>query len=161
MRETDCRICVLDNLQASYAASVLFSVTLEPMPSLPEREGTSRYNERSRQSRFLLFCTTCELPFLNWFSQWSRSLKIPLKRRLTSSLTVVFLTAVLLLLAVLQYRWSNEVSKATTVRLRADLQTSLVGFRQGLYRELASACVPFQMSLRAGDPWTQFAEHYN
>jgi signal transduction histidine kinase len=88
-------------------------------------------------------------------------LKIPLKRRLTSSLTVVFLTAVLLLLAVLQYRWSNEVSKATTVRLRADLQTSLVGFRQGLYRELASACVPFQMSLRAGDPWTQFAEHYN
>jgi hypothetical protein len=63
MRETDCRICVLDNLQASYAASVLFSVTLEPMPSLPEREAHPDIM-REVASRDFSFLYDVRAPFL-------------------------------------------------------------------------------------------------
>ncbi len=67
-----------------------------------------------------------------------------------SSAVVVALAAVLLVLAILQYRWSGEVSEAASSRMRANLQASMMGFRQDLYRELAAVCAAFRPEF--GDP---------
>jgi hypothetical protein len=42
------------------------------------------------------------------------------------------------LLAILQYRWSEELNQAASDRMRAGLQSSMMGMRDELSRELAS-----------------------
>ena len=64
-------------------------------------------------------------------------MKLPLKERVFLSGVVIALAAVLAVLAVLQYRWAREVSDATSTRLQANLQSSMMGWRDDLYRELA------------------------
>ncbi|MCU1297915.1 MAG: periplasmic sensor signal transduction histidine kinase [Acidobacteriaceae bacterium] len=54
------------------------------------------------------------------------------------------LACVLIILANLQYRWSHEVSDATSTRLRADLQISLMDFREDLARELTTMSLELQ-----------------
>jgi signal transduction histidine kinase len=48
------------------------------------------------------------------------------------------LAGFLVALAVLQYRWSQEVSEATSTRMRASLQYSMMSFRSDLSRDLAA-----------------------
>src|ERR1700674_5830294 len=50
------------------------------------------------------------------------------------------LAAVLVLLAVLQYHWSGEVSAATRAQMQSNLHIALMGFRQDLTREFTAAC---------------------
>jgi signal transduction histidine kinase len=57
---------------------------------------------------------------------------------------VVGLGAVLVLLAVLQYRSVRAVSEATTAQMRVNLQGSLMDVRQGLERELTPLCRELQ-----------------
>ncbi len=71
-------------------------------------------------------------------------MKLPPKERLSSLAVVIALAAVLMVLAVLQYRWSGEVSEASTLRMEAALHSSLLGWRQDLYRELAQSGDAFQ-----------------
>jgi signal transduction histidine kinase len=77
---------------------------------------------------------------LAWLSQmkmtWSESFRW--------YATVVALAAVLVLLAVLQYRSGKAVSEATIAQMRASLQGSLWDVRQGLERELTSLCREMQ-----------------
>jgi signal transduction histidine kinase len=73
-------------------------------------------------------------------------MKLPSKERVLSSGVVLGLAAILSVLAVLQYRWSREVSEATSARMRASLRLSMMGFRQDFHRELASLCGAFQSS---------------
>ena len=47
-------------------------------------------------------------------------------------------------LAVLQYRWSSQVSDAATTRIRTGLQNSMMNFRQDLSRELGTLCLELQ-----------------
>jgi signal transduction histidine kinase len=56
----------------------------------------------------------------------------------------IALASVLVTLAVLQYRWSAEVSEATRSRMRANLQSALINFRQDVSRELATLCVEME-----------------
>src|SRR6266853_6699047 len=56
---------------------------------------------------------------------------------------VPVLAAVLVLLAVLQYRWSGQVSAATRSQMELNLHAALMGFRQDLARELAA--VPLEL----------------
>ena len=44
---------------------------------------------------------------------------------------------VLLILAALLYRWSNQISEATTVRLADSLQMSMTNWRLNLYRDVS------------------------
>jgi signal transduction histidine kinase len=64
-----------------------------------------------------------------------------MKQRFSGWLAVLALTAVLITLAILQYRWSSQVSAATRSQMEANLQSSLMGFRQDLARELGAVCV--------------------
>jgi signal transduction histidine kinase len=60
----------------------------------------------------------------------------PTKQNAVFLVAVAVLSAVLLCLAVLQYRWTQEISKAASVRMQAELQRSMTGFRQDLERDL-------------------------
>jgi signal transduction histidine kinase len=72
--------------------------------------------------------------------------KTEVKERLFRWITVPALAAVLATLAVLQYRWSGQVSTATMTQIQSHLETSLLDFRQDLTRELASV----SLETRAG-----------
>ena len=51
------------------------------------------------------------------------------------------LAAVLAGLAVLQYRWSGQLSEATRTQMQSNLQRSLMGFRQDFSRELGAVAM--------------------
>jgi hypothetical protein len=67
--------------------------------------------------------------------------KAQAKERLLRWVAIPAMTAVLVGLAVLQYRWSGQVSDATRAQMLASLHTSLMGFRQDFNHELAAAAV--------------------
>ncbi len=84
----------------------------------------------------------------------------PAKSNVLSSIVVLGLALVLIALAVLQYRWSREISEAAGARMKASLQASMTGFRQDLQRELGTICATFQGDLPAREGWTSFAQQY-
>lgn len=71
-------------------------------------------------------------------------MKLPAKERLLSSAVIAGLTAVLVVLAVLQYHWSRQISEATATRMETALRSSMSGFRADLYRELTNICFALQ-----------------
>ncbi len=71
-------------------------------------------------------------------------MKPPFSENIRWYLLVLGLTAVLVLLAWLQYRSTRQVSDATTEHMRASLQDSLMDLRQGMERELTPLCYAFE-----------------
>src|SRR6267154_2510133 len=63
------------------------------------------------------------------------------KERFLRWVAIPAMAAVLVGLAVLQYRWSGQVSDATRAQMLSNLQVSLMSFRQDLARELGAAAV--------------------
>lgn len=53
---------------------------------------------------------------------------------------------VLIVLAGMQYRWSNQVSQATSVRLADSLRMSMIDWHLDLFRNLAEACLSMRAS---------------
>lgn len=100
-------------------------------------------------------------------------MRLPLKERVFLSGVVIALAAVLVALAILQYRWAREVSDAYSVRLQANLDTSMLGWRDDLYRELTSVFSAFQVNpgqssyekaaqyAQQYQAWSQTATHAN
>jgi signal transduction histidine kinase len=76
-------------------------------------------------------------------------LKPDVKERFFRWMAVPALAAVLVLLAILQYHWSAQVSTATRTQMQTALQNSLLGFRQDVARELASPCLEIKSALDA------------
>jgi hypothetical protein len=68
-------------------------------------------------------------------------MKSVMKERLVLWVAVPALAAVLVALAVMQYKWSGQVSAATKAQMESSLQTSLYGFRQDVTRELGAVCL--------------------
>src|SRR5882757_3074907 len=64
-----------------------------------------------------------------------------IRERLLRWVAVPALAAVLVGLAVLQYRWSGQVSDATREQMLSNLHVSLTSFRQDFSRELGAAAV--------------------
>ncbi len=69
------------------------------------------------------------------------------KERLFWWVAVPVLAAVLVALGALQYRWSNEVSAATRSQMQSNLQSSLLGFRMDLTRELGAMCLELRSAI--------------
>ena len=86
----------------------------------------------------------------------------PAKRAFLRIALVAALAAVLVLLAVLQYRWSLEISRAERTRIEASLNTSVNQFRQEFYRELTQVSTAFHSDPTAepDDFWSSYAERY-
>ncbi len=88
--------------------------------------------------------------------------KPEIKERLFRWVAVPALAGVLALLAVLQYKWSGQVSQAAKAQMQSNLQVSLMGFRQDFARELGAAGMEIRSSLDASaavNP-AQFAEQF-
>src|SRR5947209_15768827 len=92
------------------------------------------------------------------------------KERLFTWAAIPALTVVLVILAVLQYKWSGQVSAANKAQLQANLQASLFGFRMDLARELSVVALEVRSAMdeAGGDPqkfaprlrhWQQTAAH--
>jgi two-component system sensor histidine kinase SenX3 len=71
-------------------------------------------------------------------------MNFPFKDRVLTWAMPIVLACVLVLLAVLQYRWSRQTSEAATTRMQASLQNSLMNFRQDVAREFATMCLELQ-----------------
>src|ERR1022692_3097516 len=86
----------------------------------------------------------------------------PAKRAFLRIALVAALATVLVLLAVLQYRWSLEISRAERTRIEASLNTSVNQFRQEFYRELTQVSTAFHSDPTAepDDFWSSYAERY-
>ena len=70
------------------------------------------------------------------------------KERLVLWLALPAMVLVLVLLGVLQYRWSGEVRAATRSQMQSNLQASLMGFRMDLVRELGAVCLEIRTATR-------------
>jgi signal transduction histidine kinase len=88
-------------------------------------------------------------------------MRLPTKERFPGSASLGVLTIVLLTLAVLQYRWSGEVSQAASTRMQASLDTSIRGFKHDFYQELGAVCFPFQTSFVSDPDWNRYARRYD
>ncbi len=75
---------------------------------------------------------------------------------------VILATVVVIVLGVLQYRWSNQVSEATSIRLADSLQMSMINWHLDFFRVFSEACVAIQVDPDSGaqDDWGQYARRY-
>src|SRR6185312_13403108 len=69
------------------------------------------------------------------------------KQRVLLWLAVPVMAVVLVVLAIVQYRWSGEVSDATRAQMQASLQSSLMGFRMDMARELGAMCLELKAAI--------------
>ena len=76
---------------------------------------------------------------------------------------IVALLALLPLLAVLQFRWLGEVSRAERDRMQSSLKTAVANFSQDFDRELMRAYLSFQMDSRTESDrdWSGYARRYD
>jgi signal transduction histidine kinase len=66
------------------------------------------------------------------------------------TIAVVVTTLVVIVLAVLQYRWSNRVSEATGVRLADTLQLSMVNWHLDFLRNFSEICLTMRIDRESG-----------
>ncbi|HEY1527502.1 MAG TPA: HAMP domain-containing sensor histidine kinase [Candidatus Angelobacter sp.] len=71
------------------------------------------------------------------------------RERILQWVAVPALAAVLVGLAVLQYRWSGQVSDATRAQMLSNLHVALMGFRQDFTRELSAAAVEIRSAVES------------
>ncbi len=86
-------------------------------------------------------------------------MKLLPKRTISSIILVVLLAAILIALAILQYRWSGQVSEAEHERMHTSLLASMNQFRLQLndeFRRLGFLFQPDMSVLRQRD-WTRYA----
>jgi signal transduction histidine kinase len=72
------------------------------------------------------------------------------------------MASLLIMVAVLQYRWTRELSVATEARIGSTLQPSMLGWHLDFYGELSAICVALQVGPDAGarDNWNDYLHRY-
>jgi signal transduction histidine kinase len=73
-------------------------------------------------------------------------MRITLSERALATCLVVPTVIVVIMLAVVQYRWSDQVSSATSVRLADSLQMSMMSWHLNLFRNLSDICQQIGLS---------------
>ena len=65
-------------------------------------------------------------------------------------------------LGVLQYRWSNQVSEATSIRLADSLQMSMINWHLDFFRAFSEICIALRVDpeSRTQEDWNQYAQRY-
>ena len=89
-------------------------------------------------------------------------MKLPLKEREFSSIIIVLAVIVVIVLGVLQYRWSNQVSEATSIRLADSLQMSMINWHLDFFRAFSEVCMALRVDPESTtrDDWEQYARRY-
>ena len=65
--------------------------------------------------------------------------------RTRTALAIVFTAAIVVALAIIQYRWNQEASDATGVRLADSLQLSMINWHLDLFRNLSEVGLTLRM----------------
>ncbi len=67
--------------------------------------------------------------------------RLPIKERAISAAVVIPAAIIIVVLAFLQYNWSNQVSEATSLRLADSLQMSMINWHLDFFRDFSQICV--------------------
>jgi signal transduction histidine kinase len=72
------------------------------------------------------------------------------------------MTSLLIMVAVLQYRWTKQLSVATQDRIGSNLQPLMLGWHLDFYGELSAICVALQVGPDSGarDDWDDYLHRY-
>ena len=75
---------------------------------------------------------------------------------------VILAAIVVIVLAALQYRWSNQVSEATSIRLADSLQMSMINWHLDFFRDFSEICVAMHVDsgIDAPEDWNQYARRF-
>jgi signal transduction histidine kinase len=72
------------------------------------------------------------------------------------------MTSVLIIIGVLQYRWTKQLTLASEARLTTPLQPLMIGWHLDFYGELSAICVALQVGPDSGarDDWDDYLHRY-
>ena len=89
-------------------------------------------------------------------------MKFPIKEREFSTVIIILAVIVVIVLGLLQYRWSNQVSEATSIRLADSLQMSMINWHLDFFRVFSEVCVALRVDPESGtqEDWDQYARRY-
>jgi hypothetical protein len=75
---------------------------------------------------------------------------------------LICMASLLIMVAVLQYRWTKQLSVATEARIGSTLQPLMIGWHLDLYGELSEICVALQVGPDSGarDSWNDYLRRY-
>ena len=79
-------------------------------------------------------------------------MKLHIKEREFSTVIIILAVVVVIVLGVLQYRWSNQVSEATSIRLADSLQMSMINWHLDFFRAFSEICVALRVDPDSGTP---------
>jgi signal transduction histidine kinase len=77
--------------------------------------------------------------------------------------TVLFgVAALLIIVALLQYRWTSQLSAAAELRLGSKLESQMMSWSLDFYGELSAICVALQVGPDSGthDTWNDYLQRY-
>jgi signal transduction histidine kinase len=89
--------------------------------------------------------------------------KLLIKERAFTTGMIILAVVVVIVLGVLQYRWSNQVSEATSIRLADSLQMSMINWHLDLFRDFSEICIAMRVEPESGaqDNWNQYARRFD
>src|ERR1700739_336010 len=89
-------------------------------------------------------------------------MRFPIREREFSTVIIILAVIVVIVLGVLQYRWSNQVSEATSIRLADSLQMSMINWHLDFFRAFSEICVALRVDpeSRTQEDWNQYAQRY-
>src|ERR1700680_5125967 len=89
-------------------------------------------------------------------------IKFAIKERAFTTAMVCLATIVVIVLAALQFRWSNQVSEATSIRLADSLQMSMINWHLDFFRDFSEICIAMRVEPEAGAPndWNQYVGRF-
>src|SRR5665213_3434155 len=89
-------------------------------------------------------------------------MKLPIKEREFSAVIIILAVIVVIVLGVLQYRWSNQVSEATSIRLADSLEMSMINWHLDFFRVFSEICAAMRVDPDSStqDDWEQYARRY-
>ena len=77
-------------------------------------------------------------------------MRLSIRDRSFSTAVVILGAVVVTVLAALQYRWSNQVSEATSVRLADSLQMSMINWHLDFFRDFSEIGLAMRVDPESG-----------
>src|SRR6266700_6957182 len=90
-------------------------------------------------------------------------MKLPIKERAFTTGMIILAVVVVIVLGALQYRWSNQVSEATSIRLADSLQMSMINWHLDFFRDFSEICIAMRVEpgTAAQDDWNEYVRRFN
>jgi len=90
-------------------------------------------------------------------------MKLMIKERAFTTGMIILAVVVVIVLGVLQYRWSNQVSEATSIRLADSLQMSMINWHLDFFRDFSEICIAMRVEPETGarNDWNQYAQRFS